>query len=163
MSREAEPLLLADDELLIERWFRAPAALLFRLWEKPEHLSRWLGPESFTCTHVEIDFRPGGRWRACITAPDRGDNWMGGIYRQIERPRLIAFTFAWEKDGCAPPDFETLVTITFHEEGERTLQRFHQKGFPTAELRDSHVGGWSSAFTKEIQYAEALALKENRP
>jgi DNA-binding transcriptional ArsR family regulator len=45
----------------------------------------------------------------------------------------------------------------------RTLQHFHQKGFPTTELRDGHVSGWNSAFTKEIRYTETLALKENRP
>ena len=51
---------LADDELLITRTFDAPAALVFALWSKPEHMKRWMGPANFTCPEVEIDFRVGG-------------------------------------------------------------------------------------------------------
>ena len=32
---------LRDDELLIEREFDAPVALVFRLWESPDHMIRW--------------------------------------------------------------------------------------------------------------------------
>jgi len=38
---------LADDELLITRTFDAPAALVFALWSKPEHMKRWMGSGEF--------------------------------------------------------------------------------------------------------------------
>ena len=66
MSPQPRADTLADDELLITRTFDAPVALVFRLWTEPAHMRRWWGPKDFTCTAVELDFRPGGAWRACI-------------------------------------------------------------------------------------------------
>ena len=45
---------LRDDELLSEREFNAPVALVFRLWENRDHVLRCWGPEKFTA--IEKDF-----------------------------------------------------------------------------------------------------------
>jgi uncharacterized protein YndB with AHSA1/START domain len=82
---------LADDELLITRIFDAPASLVFALWSKPEHMKRWMGPATFTCPEVEIDFRVGGSYRAMITSPAHGENWFGGVYREIAREQTACF------------------------------------------------------------------------
>ena len=66
MTQRAETRPVADDELLIERTFDAPAALVFRIWEKPEHMQRWWGPKDFTCTSLSLDFRPGGNLGATV-------------------------------------------------------------------------------------------------
>lgn len=150
---------MADDELLIVRRFDAPVALVFRVWESREHMMRWLGPADFTCTHLEMDFRPGGRWRGCIVSDAYGVSWMGGEYREIERNRRIVYTFAW--DGTPDdPATETLVTVTFEADGDRTVQRFHQTPFESVEMRDSHIGGWDESFDRERDYVEALAKGE---
>lgn len=151
---------LADDELLITRTFDAPVSLVFRIWAERQHMIRWLGPKDFTCTSLEMDFRPGGKWRACIASEQYGESWMAGEYREIERDERIVYTFAWE-DGPDQPGIETLITVTFHEEGGKTVQRFHQAPFVRVETRDSHVGGWSECFDREQAYAESLA-KEQR-
>ena len=59
MARSAE---LRDDELLIDKMFDAPAALVFRLWSDPVHFVRWWGPKGFTCPSAKLDFRVGGRF-----------------------------------------------------------------------------------------------------
>ena len=152
---EARPEL-ADDELLIVRTFDAPVALVFRIWELPEHMSRWLGPENFSCTALEQDFRPGGSWRGCIVSDAYGESWMGGRYREIERNRRIVTTFAWDDDN-GQPGMETLITVTFEERDGKTMQTFHQTPFISVESRDSHVDGWDSCFNREQAYAEDLA------
>ena len=146
----------ADDELLITRSFAAPAAVVFALWTDPEHLKRWMGPDGFDCPQAEVDCRVGGAYRVLIRSAARGDNWFGGVYREIEPGRRLVFTFAWDNDGPAA-GVETLVTITFAEHDGRTVQTFHQRPFLTVERRDSHVGGWSSAFDKQQAYAERIA------
>jgi uncharacterized protein YndB with AHSA1/START domain len=156
MMAVTETRRLADDELLIERTFDAPAELLFRIWAEREHMIRWLGPKDFTCTHLEMNFRPGGAWRACIVSEAYGENWMGGVYRVIEPGRRIAMSFAWD-DGRDRPGTETLITVTFEARGRRTVQRFHQAPFARVEARDSHVDGWTQCFDREQAYAEALA------
>src|SRR5215831_15524223 len=151
---------LADDELLITRTFDAPASLLFALWSKPEHLKRWMGPANFTCPEVEIDFRVGGAYRATITSPARGENWFGGVYREIVENKRLVFTFTWDNDGPSA-GVETLVTITFEEKGGKTVQTFHQRPFLNVERRDSHVGGWTSAFDKLAAYAAQIAKEHS--
>jgi uncharacterized protein YndB with AHSA1/START domain len=156
MDAKTEPREIGDDELLIMRSFDAPVALVFRIWEDRDHMIRWLGPKDFTCTHLDSDFRPGGKWRACIVSEAYGESWMGGEYREIEKNKRIVYSFAWE-DGRDQPGMDTLVTVTFHEENGRTVQNFHQAPFISVEARDSHIGGWNQCFDREQTYAEAFA------
>jgi uncharacterized protein YndB with AHSA1/START domain len=143
-------------ELFISRTFAAPVALVYRLWAEREHMIRWWGPKNFTCTALEMDFRPGGRWRACIESSRYGRSWMGGTYHSIEPQRRLVFSFAWE-DGRDQPGVETLVTVTFTAQGATTLQTFHQTPFLHAAGRDSHVLGWNSSFDCEAEYGSQLA------
>ena len=161
MTAEPNTRKVADDELLIVRTFDAPVELVFRIWAEREHMIRWLGPKDFTCTSLEMDFRPGGKWRACIASEAYGESWMGGEYREIERGKRIVYTFAWE-DGPDQPGVETLVTVTFTEQNGRTVQTFHQAPFIHVEARDSHIGGWNECFDREQAYAEDLARGDRR-
>jgi uncharacterized protein YndB with AHSA1/START domain len=90
-----------------------------------------------------------------------GENRFGGVYREIVRNERLVFTFKWDNDGPAA-GVETLVTITFEERKGKTLQTFHQKPFSSVERRDSHVGGWSSAFVKLAAYAVQIAKEATR-
>ncbi|HEV7368729.1 SRPBCC domain-containing protein [Arenibaculum sp.] len=159
MTTGTEARRPADDELLIERVFDAPASLVFRIWEQREHMIRWWGPKDFTCTSLDVDFRAGGAWRACIASDAHGESWMSGRFREIERDRRIVFTFAWE-DGDEQPGVETLVTVTFAERDGRTVQTFHQTPFLSVASRDSHVDGWNECFDRERDYAGDLARRE---
>jgi uncharacterized protein YndB with AHSA1/START domain len=144
----------APDEaptLTITRSFIGPAALVFRAWTQAEHLVRWLGPRSHPAREVEVDFRVGGRWRACLRTPEGDDMWMGGTYREIDPPNRLAMTFAWDSTG-----FETLVTIRLEEQGERTVMHFHQQPFVSTDSRDSHQEGWSSSFDRLAEFVAGL-------
>lgn len=147
---------MKDDELIITRTFAAPQALVFEVWSKREHMMQWLGPTGFTCTSLEMDFRPGGTWRACIVSDAHGESWMGGEYREIEPNRRIVYSFAWE-DGRDQPGVPTLVTVTFEEKDGKTVQTFHQAPFLHKDGRDSHIGGWNQSFDKTQAYVERLA------
>ena len=150
---------LADDQLLIQRTFDAPADLVFALWSEARHMRRWMGPDGFDCPEMEIDFWVGGAYRGMIRSPKMGDNPFHGVYREIEPNRRLVFTFAWDNDGPSA-GVETLVTILFEEKDGRTVQTFHQTPFLSVERRDSHIGGWSQAFDKAQAYAAAL-VEEN--
>lgn len=153
---------LRDDELLIEREFDAPVELMFELWEQPEHVMRWWGPEGFTTTHLEWEARPGKAWRATMAAKEFGVVHMGGVIREVERNRRLVFTFSWDEDSGR--DRDTLVTVTFENRNGRTLQTFHQSPFSTTAIRDSHVGGWNSLFNKQALYAGNFSLaRKERP
>lgn len=159
MTAHTDRKAMRDDELIIERTFDAPASLVFRIWEDRDHMQRWLGPEDFTCTHLESDFRPGGKWRGCIVSTQYGENWMGGEYKEIEKDRKIVYSFAWQEGDEPDPEYstETLITITLAESDGVTTQTFHQKPFASVSSRDSHLDGWNESFDKEQAYVEKLA------
>ncbi len=146
---------IRDDELLIERAFDAPAALVFRLWEDRDHLLRWWGPEEFTATELDWELTPGRPWRGAMASMQYGLSTFGGVIRSVEKNRRIVFTFRWDTELGEYP--ETLVTVSFVERDGRTMQTFHQAPFPEVASRDSHVGGWNSMFDKQRSYAEDLA------
>jgi uncharacterized protein YndB with AHSA1/START domain len=95
-----------------------------------------------------------------IASPQHGENWFGGVYREIVPNRRLVFTFAWDNDGPST-GVETLVTITFEERGDKTVQTFHQRPFLSVERRDSHVGGWTEAFAKLDAYAAKTAKEHS--
>lgn len=139
----AEAATTIAPELSIERSFQGPAALVFKAWTQAEHLVNWLGPRSHPAREVEVDFRVGGRWRACLRSPEGDDIWVGGEYREIDPPDRLALTFVWDSTG-----FESLVTIRLKEVGDRTVMHFHQAPFASVESRDSHNEGWTSSFDR---------------
>ena len=151
---------MSDPVFKISRTFDAPLSLVWNMYSKKEHLTKWWGPKGFTCIHLEQDFRPGGKWRACFTSPEHGDQWQGGVFREIERDRRIVFTFIWDQGPAA--GVETVVTVTFAEMQGGTIQTFHQTPFATLARRDSHVMGWSQLFDRGQAYAEALAKGDAR-
>ena len=77
----------------------------------------------------------------------------------VANKRLV-FTFTRDNDGPSA-GVETLVTITFEEKGGKTVQTFHQRPFLNVERRDSHVGGWTSAFDKLAAYAAQIAKEHS--
>lgn len=155
MAAKASAGKPGDNELLITRVFDAPVSLVFRIWAEREHMMRWWGPEGFTCTSLELDFRPGGNWRASIVSDAYGESWMGGQFREIEKDRRIVYSFAWE-EGSGETD-QTLVTVTFTEQDGKTVQTYHQAPFSSVKTRDSQTVGWNSVFNKEQAYAERMA------
>ena len=149
---------LRDDELLIVRAFNAPVSLVFRLWEDAVHRTHWWAPKAFKVGRFTHDFRVGGEWRACIISEAYGENWHGGVYQEIEPDRRIVFSFKWDSGPAAGVD--TVVTVTFAEAENATIQTFHQTPFTSVERRDSHIVGWSQLLDREQAYVQAQTQGE---
>ena len=141
----------AAPELVVTRTFEAPRSLVFKVWIQPEHLARWWGPKGFTLLSCETDVRPGGAWVRCMRAPDGSKHIKRGVYREIVEPERIVFTYVNEDaDGRLGP--ETVVSVTFEEQGDKTKLTLHQTGFDTIASRDGHEGGWSSCLERLAEY-----------
>jgi len=72
--------LASDVEVVVMRQFRAPAALVFEAWTRPEHLRRWFGRDGWELPVCEIDLRPGGAWRYVHVGPDGMELGLSGEY-----------------------------------------------------------------------------------
>ncbi len=65
----------AELVLVITRVLDAPRSLAFKVWTKPEHMMRWLGPRDFT-DNVLQDGLPTGRH-------------LSRLHTLARRPRLL--------------------------------------------------------------------------
>jgi len=133
----------AERELVIVRTFDAPRTLVWRAWTDPEQARAW-GPKGFTTPEREMGTRPGEPWHAVLVAPDGTAHRQHGVMREIVPLERLAFTFVWD----AHPDEEMLVSVSFADDGPRTVMTFRQTGFQTDGSRDGHRGGWTEAFDR---------------
>jgi uncharacterized protein YndB with AHSA1/START domain len=108
-------------DLTFERTFDAPRDLVWRAFTDPELIPRWWGKHGTTTTVVEMDVRPGGRWRYVSAAPDRDDVVFFGEYLSVDPPKGYRWTFMFEVEGgtaMGGPE-----TYTFDEVDGKTLVR----------------------------------------
>jgi len=140
-----------ERELVITRIFDAPRHLVFQAWTEPGRAARGGGPQGFVTTYGDMDVRPGGAFRVCMRSPEGVDHWKQGVYREVVEPERLVFTFAWE-DAEGKPGHETLVTVSFAEQGAKTRLTLHQAIFETVARRDEHQRGWTSTLQRLAEY-----------
>jgi uncharacterized protein YndB with AHSA1/START domain/uncharacterized damage-inducible protein DinB len=155
------PMTCVGDQTLsisITRVANAAPEDVFDGWIARSDLSKWWGPREgrrdWTTPHVETTPTTGGSYRICIRSPKGDDHWMGGIYRLIDRPRRLAFTFAWEKDHNenSKAGQERQVAVEFGETGGKTRVMFRIDGFPSVQARDGEVEGWTQTLNRFVDY-----------
>ncbi|MGH9536265.1 MAG: SRPBCC family protein [Terriglobales bacterium] len=129
----------------------APAARVFAALTDPAQRRRWWGGSRFQVLAAESDLRVGGRWGMSFEAYGRRSS-VGGVYREVEPPRRLAFT--WLPDWYENPS-ETLVTFELREESGRTWVRLTHSGLVSEADRASHRG-WPDILTWLQAYAEAV-------
>lgn len=86
----------SDCEVVLERQFAAPPALVFAALTQPELLRRWYGPDGWTLDVCDIDLAVGGRWRYVVRRPDGKAIGQYGVYREIVPGARIVNTESWE-------------------------------------------------------------------
>jgi uncharacterized protein YndB with AHSA1/START domain len=141
----------ADRVLTITRTFDAPRELVFKAWTEPERLMRWWGPRGFTMTSCEMDLRPGGAYRFHLRSPEGTEHRTRGVFREIIEPERLVMTRAWV-DAEGKPGHETLLTLSFADQGGKTKLTLHQAIFESVTARDLHQGGWSSSLDCLAEY-----------
>jgi uncharacterized protein YndB with AHSA1/START domain len=144
---------MSADELRLERLIAAPPEELFRLWTTPELLVTWWGPEGVDIPEHALDVRPGGAWRTTMRKPDGTRNTVSGRYVEIDAPRRLVFTWAWE-DGAGRRGHETVVDVRFESAPGGTRLVLHQARFLNEDSRNQHQNGWSSSFDCLVRAAQ---------
>jgi uncharacterized protein YndB with AHSA1/START domain len=131
--------------LRLERRFAAEPPAVFDALTDPDVLRRWwaVDPDDRTA-EVEVDARPGGRYRLTMKSPDGSQRLtVGGEYREVEPPSRLVFTWRWETPDAAP---ETLVTIELAAREDGTELVLLHEGFVNAEEQAKHEHGWGAVF-----------------
>ena len=78
-------------EILSSRVFPFAPEVLFDAFADADTLAQWWGPHGFTNRVSELDLRPGGAYRICMTNSDGQDFHNHSTFEAVERPHLIRF------------------------------------------------------------------------
>src|SRR3712207_9102123 len=110
-SGSAKVTLPAADQILIEREFAAPAALVWRAVTEPDLVRRWWHAGRGELTACEIDLRVGGKWRYAMRPQGHEEFAFYGEFLEIEPHERIVQT-----ETFAPfPDDPPTNTLTLEE------------------------------------------------
>ncbi|HLH12480.1 MAG TPA: SRPBCC domain-containing protein [Methylovirgula sp.] len=111
-----------EREIIGTRIYDAPRELVWRAFTDPQHLARWWGPNGFTNSFHEFDFRPGGTWRHVMHGPDGTD------YPNESRFVEIAWLQRLVIDHISAPKFRLTVSLedAGAQSGSKTKLVFHQ-------------------------------------
>lgn len=124
-----------DTDILVVRSFDSPRALVWRCFNEPALVRRWLlGPDGWTMPECEIDLRVGGRFRYVWAHPDGRRMQASGEYHVVEPCDLIVHRERFDEDWGDPEG--SLVTTTFVEKHGCTVVAMTMS-FPSQAKRDA--------------------------
>src|ERR1051326_738716 len=134
-----------DARLQVRRTFAAPREKIFAAWTDPEKMTGWLCrvTPKHTMKILELDVRPGGRYRFEVTTPEGERHLLSGQYREVQSPERLVFTWSMDAD---PDVGETLVTVELFARGRSTELVLTHERFATRMWRDRHAAGWIGCF-----------------
>ncbi len=162
------------EQFVINRSFAAPLEVMFDMWTKPEHFSRWLAPTGMEMRFIRADIRSGGESLYCMSGPNV-TMYGRARYEEVRRPDRLVYTqqFCDEhkqvaRHPMAPLWPETMrTTVELNAEGPastRVTITWEVVGPVTAEemavFIDGRAGmtqGWTGSFDKLEALLEADA------
>lgn len=129
----------------VRRHLAATPERVFAAFGSAEIVGQWLTPApDVKLSVLELDFREGGRYRFAYDTPDGQRMLVGGVYRQIEAPRRLVFSWLIEPpDLHAGIDSQVTVSITASGSGSDLLI-LHER-FQRADANQRHAEGWAGA------------------
>ncbi len=149
----------SESAVVIERFYEAPAALIWQMWTEAEHFKAWYGPTGASIPIATMDVRVGGTRLVCMemeTPNGTMQMWFTGLYREVVENRRLVYTESMaDADGnvlsaadVGMPDGHpttTEITVELEDLGARTKLVLTHVGIPA----DSPgAAGWTMALDK---------------
>lgn len=131
--------------LQITRVIAADPETVFEAWTQPEHITKWSAPEGMDIPISEVDLSVGGRYVIQMRNAEGGVHTARGIYREIDRPNRIAYSWAWDEH---PEHGESLITVEFRAVDGGTEVTMVHSGLPSEESAAEHEKGWTSCLNR---------------
>lgn len=140
-----------DRELVVTRTFDAAPNMLFRAWSEPELFRRWWMPKSVTGVSLvscDMDVRTGGKYRLEFAAGSSGTIAFHGKYLEVVPGKRIVWTNDEGEEGA-------VTTVTFDDEGGKTLLTFHEV-YPSKEALEEALQGSAAGLPEQLDQLDDL-------
>ena len=143
---------LPSATVVVRRIIAASAEDLFDAWLDPEALAEWMRPGTIKRSKARTDPRVGGEYEV-IMYGESGEIPHRGVYKVIDRPRRLVFTWISPFAGDL-----SLVTVDFRAVDKRTEVIVTHEQLPE-EARASHTRGWTSG----LEHLDETCTRSRRP
>ena len=122
-----------DRRFVHSRLIDATPEQVFGAISAPERVARWFGPDGFTSTFEEFDFRPGGAWRFVMHGPDGVNYPNHNVFKVVDAPNRVSFDHI-------SGDHHFALDITLTRKGNQTRVDWLQT-FDSVEHKQ-HIAQW---------------------
>jgi uncharacterized protein YndB with AHSA1/START domain len=165
-------MMAGDTDLVLERTLDAPLELVWEAYTSPEHIKRWWAPRPYATPEVEIDWRPGGIFRAVMTGPDDfREDFPGCVLDFVPKERIVwtsalgpefrpnEFT---DREGCEAFAFTAVITFADAGGGKTAYKVVAMHGNPADREKHEKMGfqeGWAAVAGQLEVVAQSLGVK----
>lgn len=113
---------LANSQLISERRFNAPLALVWQAFTDAKLLDKWWAPLPWKTVTKSQDFSEGGRWLYYMQGPEGEQHWCLMDYLKIDHEVMFSGEDAFcDADGNISPEMpRTTLHIYFTTDGQTT-------------------------------------------
>lgn len=142
-----------DRDVVVVRDFKAPRALVYDAWTKPELVSRWLlGPPGWTMPVCEMDVRVRGKFRWRWRNEAGAEFGFTGEFREVVRPSRLVHTEIYDPGDMGGEMGQALVTAVLTEKAGVTTHtmtiRYESQRVRDAALKTGMTDGMEMSFEK---------------
>jgi len=126
----------ADREIVITRVIDAKRERVWKAWADSKQVAKWWGPNGFSTTSDQREFKVGGTWRHVMIGPDGARYPNLAKFEEIVEPERIVYTNGGGKEGAdaAGKGVNMRTTVTFKDLGGKTELTLRMV-FDTAAMR----------------------------
>lgn len=137
-----------ENTITTTRTINFPIEKVWNAWSNPDLLKVWWGPNGFTNTFHEHDFREGGKWIYTMHGPEAGNYENDAWYERIEAPTFLQ----WNRNS--QPRFRT--TVQFQKVSDSATRIVWNMIFETAEMYEKVVKFAADKNEENLDRLEAL-------
>ena len=140
-----------DCELVVRRVFDAPPSTVFRAWSRAELFQRWWVPKSasgISLVSCEMDVRTGGKYRLEFGAGGSDTVAFYGKYLEVVPDERIVWTNDEGEEGA-------ITTVTFEDQGGKTLLIFHEL-YPSKAALEEALQGSAAGLPEQLDQLDEL-------
>jgi uncharacterized protein YndB with AHSA1/START domain len=144
--------------IVIERLFDAPPALVFQCWTDPKQMQRWWAPRGFTNPVCELDVRVGGKWRIVMQAPDGTRYPCEGVYQEVVPGKRLVFTNI-ATDTAGKPVLDGLTKVDFAETNGKTRLTVTTGAVAVVDYAVNYLKGMQAGWTQSLEKLDAELVR----
>jgi uncharacterized protein YndB with AHSA1/START domain len=140
-----------DREIVITRTFDAPPGIVYRAWSQAELFQRWWMPKSLSGVSLvacEMDVRTAGKYRLEFSAGGSDTMAFYGKYLEVVPNERIVWTNDEGEEGA-------VTTVTFEDQGGKTLVTFHE-AYPSNAALEEALQGSAAGLPEQLDQLDQL-------